>query len=356
MRLIIDCDPGIDDAVALLLAIASPELEILGITTVAGNVPVSITHRNARQICELAGRSDLAVYAGCPRPLVRSPIFAADVHGDNGLGGVILPEPMMALQASHGVSFLIKTLRSASKPITVAALGPLTNLAVALVQAPEIAEQIERLVMMGGASGAGNITPSAEFNMFADPHAAQVVFGSGIPMVLLPLDVTHQAIATPQRLQGLLDRYSPARRVVLEMLGRYSLAEQARMGWEGPPLHDPGVIAYLLQPQLFEVARGTIAIETGSPLTLGRTVIELADVKLADVKLADVKLADVKLADIKLAEAKLAEIELPAMERSILDRGTSGSIGGLSGQDRGSLQVITAVDADGFYRLLSDRL
>jgi purine nucleosidase len=317
MRLIIDCDPGIDDAVALLLAIASPELEILGITTVAGNVPVSVTQRNARQICELAGRSDLAVYAGCPRPLVRSPIFAADahgnnVHGNNGLGGVLLPEPTMALQPSHGVSFLIKTLRMMSEPVTVAALGPLTNLAVALVQAPEIAQKIDRLVIMGGASGAGNITPSAEFNMFADPHAAHVVFGSGIPIVLLPLDVTHQAIATPTRLQQLVDRYSPARRVVLEMLGRYSLVEQARMGWAGPPLHDPGVIAYLLKPQLFEVVRGTIAIETGSALTLGRTVIDW------------------------VAPDLIAKVS--------------------SEREQWPIEVITAVDADGFYRLLSDRL
>ena len=196
--LLIDCDPGKDDAVALLLALASPEaLNILGITTVAGNVPLSMTQKNARKICELAGRADVLVHAGCPRPMLHPLITAEHVHGSGGLDGADLPEPRMPLQAMHGVNFLINTLMNSASEITLATLGPLTNIAVAIIQEPGIVSRIGEIVLMGGAITEGNVTPSAEFNIYVDPHAAHVVLNSGIKLTMISLDVTHQVITTP---------------------------------------------------------------------------------------------------------------------------------------------------------------
>lgn len=274
--LVIDCDPGIDDAIAILMALGSPELAVLGITTVAGNVSVETTHTNARALVELVGHT-VPVYRGCPRPLVRSPILARDVHGNNGLGGVVLPVPQRPVPPEHAVSWLIQTLSPRvspipqSPPMTIAALGPLTNLAVALVQAPEIATHIQDLVIMGGAIAAGNVTSSAEFNFFADPHAAQIVLTSGIPVTLIPLDLTHQVLASRDRRQA-LRQLNPIGAHLAQMLETYSLEEQQRQGWDGPPVHDPCVIAYLLDPSLFVCTTVTVAIETSSPLTLGRLV------------------------------------------------------------------------------------
>jgi inosine-uridine nucleoside N-ribohydrolase len=273
--LVIDCDPGIDDAIALLLAIASPELDILGITTVAGNVPVAVTQGNARRICELAQRPDLKVYAGCARPLLQPPFFANEVHGSNGLGGVELPEPKMPLQAQHGVDGLIEIFSRAAEPIVLATLGPLTNVAVAMVKAPEICQQIREIVIMGGARGLGNVTPSAEFNFFVDPHAAQIVFSSGLPITVIGLDVTHQALATPPRLNRIRALGNRVSEVILQMLPEYGVVERDYLQIGGPPLHDPCVIAYLLQPDLFEVKPGLVTIETASSLSLGRSVIDL---------------------------------------------------------------------------------
>ncbi|NJN29832.1 MAG: nucleoside hydrolase [Synechococcales cyanobacterium RM1_1_8] len=312
-RLIIDCDPGIDDAVALLLALASPQLEILGITTVAGNVSLETTSTNARCICELASHPEVQIFPGCPRPLVRPSVIAAQVHGENGLGGVRLAPPQMPLQPIHGVDFLRDTLRCAPAPVTLASLGPLTNLATALIQAPQIAERLELIVIMGGAVGAGNVTAAAEFNFYADPHAAQVVLHTaadyGVPVVVIPLDVTHGAIATPARRQALRDLNAPAGQnpigqTVAAMLENYGLREQQARGFTGPPLHDPCVIAYLLQPDLFETEAIAASIEIQSPLTQGRLVVD-----------------------------------------------RSGELGLL-----GRIHLATAIDADGFYRLLLEHL
>ena len=200
-RIIIDTDPGQDDAVAILLALASPEIEVLGIVAVAGNVPLPLTADNARKVCELAGRSDIPVFAGCDRPLERRLVTAEHVHGKTGLDGAPLPTPRMPLQDRHGVDFLIEALRAeAPGSVTLVALGPLTNVATALRRAPEIAHRVAGIVVMGGAYfEVGNITPAAEFNIYVDPEAAAEVFACGAPITVLPLDATHKALVTRER-------------------------------------------------------------------------------------------------------------------------------------------------------------
>jgi purine nucleosidase len=273
--LIIDCDPGVDDAIALLLALASPSLEVLAITTVAGNVSVGTTYDNAHRICALVNRPEVPIYAGCPRPLVRSPIFAADVHGENGLGGVVLPDAPLQHREEDAVDILIRHCRAhRQNPLTIAALGPLTNLAVALVKTPDIAQGIEQLVIMGGGIAGGNVTPYAEFNCYADPHAAQVVLTSGIPITLIPLDLTHQVIATAAWRIQLQAVGGPVCQIVAQMLNHYGSHERRDRGWDGPPLHDPCVIGYLLAPELFTTAPATIEVELSNPDKLGQTVCQ----------------------------------------------------------------------------------
>lgn len=274
--IIIDADPGNDDAVALLLALASPELATLGITTVAGNVPLALTSRNARALIELAGRRDVAVFAGADKPLVRAPVSAEHVHGQSGLGGVVLPEPSPALASESAVDFIIRTLRD--KPagsVTLCALGPLTNLALALMQAPKIAARPREIVLMGGACFAGgNVTPCAEFNIYADPHAAQVVFRSGVPIVMLPLDVTHQVVSTPARIAAIERLGNRAGRTVAQLLSFAAQHGPENYDGDGAPLHDPCVVAYLLRPELFGGRLINVEIETGSALTMGMTVAD----------------------------------------------------------------------------------
>ena len=274
--IIIDCDPGVDDAIALMLALRSPELSVQAVTVVAGNVPLELTQRNARQICELLGRDDVPIYAGCPRPLVRSLITAEDIHGKTGLEGATLPSPQLPLQPTHAVSYLIDTLRATEEPLTFATLGPLTNLAVALIQAPDIIQGIDRIVMMGGGITHGNITPVAEFNIYVDPHAAQVVFDAGIPVTLLSLDITHQVLTTPARLDAIRRLGNPVSDIATAVLSHYGKADEEKLGTVGAPLHDPCVIAYLLRPDLFTTYQGQVQVELASPLTLGQTVVSLA--------------------------------------------------------------------------------
>ena len=274
---IVDCDPGQDDAVALLMALASPEsLKVLGITCVAGNVPLELTQRNARRICELAGQPDLPVFAGCPRPMLLPLTTAEAVHGKTGLDGSGLPEPNMALQDRHAVDFIIDTCLSAGDgEITICTLGPMTNLAVAFVKAPQIAGKIKEIVFMGGAAlGPGNRTPAAEFNIATDPHAAQVVMEAGPPLVMFGLDVTHRVITTPARLDAITRIGSPVSEAVTGMLTFYDRNDPDRYGERGGPLHDPCVIAWLLQPDLFRGKQVHLSVETGSPLTMGQTVAD----------------------------------------------------------------------------------
>jgi len=267
-RLVIDTDPGIDDAVAIVLALASPELQVEAVVAVAGNLPLGITETNARAICELSGRPDIAVYAGCARPMTRPPITAEHFHGETGLGALVLPPPTMTLRPEHGVDATIDLIRAEpKKSIAWCALGPLTNVAMAIIKAPDIVERVGELVLMGGASRAlGNTTPAAEFNIHADPHAAQVVFESGLPITMIPLDVTHQVRSTPERIASIVAIGTPIASAVAELL--------QPSGTEPSALHDPCVIAYLLAPELFQGSRVNVAIECESGLTLGMTVVD----------------------------------------------------------------------------------
>jgi purine nucleosidase len=275
-RVIIDTDPGIDDAVAILLALAaSEELEVLGIVAVAGNLPLAQTERNARRICAVAGRAELPVYAGCARPLMHPLVTAEHIHNDPRLDAV-LPDAASPLQSQHGVDFLIETLRSAEAgAITLCALGPLTNIAMACVRAPEVAGKIRELVVMGGACfELGNMTPAAEFNIHLDPHAAAIVFDSGIPITMIPLDVTHQVLSTPPRIAALRALGNRCGAAVAALLTTFEETRRTRFGTRAMALHDPSVIAYLLQPALYQGREVNVAIETQSPLTVGMTVVD----------------------------------------------------------------------------------
>lgn len=276
-KIIIDTDPGQDDAVAILLALASrDEIEVQAIVAVAGNVPLALTEKNARKVCELAGRGDVPVYAGCSRPMARALVTAEHVHGKTGLDGPVLPEPTMPLQAQHGVDYLVDALRAApSGTITLCVLGPLTNIAMALVKAPDIAPRIKELVLMGGAYfEVGNITPAAEFNIYVDPQAADTVLRAGIPTVIQSLDVTHQVLSTPARIDKIRKLGNRCGKAVAEMLSFSERFDLKKYGSDGAPLHDPTVIAYLLRPELFQGRHINVEIETVGSLTLGMSVAD----------------------------------------------------------------------------------
>ena len=276
-KIIIDTDPGQDDAVAILLALASPdEIEVLGITAVAGNVPLSLTERNARIVCELAGRPDIAVYAGCDRPLKRKLVTAEHVHGKTGLDGPKLPEPKIKLQEKHGVDFIIDTiLQEPENSVSLCPLGPLTNIASAILKQPKIVSRIKQIVLMGGAYfEVGNITPTAEFNIFVDPDAAKIVFEAGIDMVAMPLDVTHKALVTGERNEAFRQLQSPVGIAVAEMTDFFERFDKEKYGSSGAPLHDPCVTAYLINPKIFSGKKINVEIETESELTLGMTVAD----------------------------------------------------------------------------------
>ncbi len=276
-KIIIDTDPGQDDAVAILLALASPaELEVLGITAVAGNVPLPLTQRNARMVCELAGRPDIKVFAGCDAPLNRALVTAEHVHGKSGLDGPDLPDPTMPLQDSHAVDFLIDTLRGHDPgTVTLCPLGPLTNIATAFSRAPDIVSRVQEIVLMGGAYfEVGNITPTAEFNIYVDPEAADIVFKSGTAITVMPLDVTHQALVTTPRNEAFRALGTSVGVAVAQMTDFFERFDKEKYGSEGAPLHDPCVTAYLIRPELFLGRRVNVEIETTSSLTLGMTVAD----------------------------------------------------------------------------------
>ena len=275
--IIIDCDPGVDDAVAILLALASPdELEVRGITCVAGNVSLAQTQANARRVCELAGRTDIRVFAGCERPLLRPRYGAKSSHGETGLGAAQLPDPTMPLQAQHAVDFLIESCLGAEEDgITLCPIGPLTNIALALVKEPKIVSGIREIVLMGGAAlNPGNVTSAAEFNIFVDPHAAQIVFECGVNLTMFGLDATYQALVTPERMAAIDALPSAVARNVVAMMDFYGRYNIERFGGPGGPLHDPCVIANLIKPDLFAGKRVAVSIETNSELTMGETVAD----------------------------------------------------------------------------------
>lgn len=275
-KIIIDTDPGQDDAVAILLALGSAELEVIGITVVAGNVPLKLTEKNARKICELAGRPDIKVFSGAIRPLIRELVTAEEVHGKTGLNGPELPEPAMKLQDKHAVDFIVETLMGEeSGTITLCPLGPLTNIALALIREPRIAPRIKEIVLMGGGFfEGGNVTPAAEFNIYVDPHAADIVFRSGIPIVMMPLDVTHKALTSAKRTQAFRDLGTRVGNATADMLEFFERFDEEKYGTDGGPLHDPCVIAYLLKPALFKGRHCNVSVETASELTMGMTVID----------------------------------------------------------------------------------
>jgi purine nucleosidase len=277
MKIIIDSDPGQDDVINLLLAMSSPEeLDILGLTAVAGNVPLDLTQRNTRIVCEMAQRTDLKVYAGCERPMVRDLVTAEYVHGESGIDGFAVYEPEHPLEQQHAVDYIVETLRAADEDsITLVPTGPLTNIAAALVKDPSIATKVHNIVLMGGAMReGGNCTPSAEFNIYVDPHAAQVVFDCGRPLTIMGLDVTHQVLVTQERVQRIRDIGTKVALDAADLLDFFDRHDTQKYKSSGAPLHDPCTIAYLLQPELFAGKQCNVSVETESELTMGHTAVD----------------------------------------------------------------------------------
>ena len=276
-RIIIDCDPGQDDAVALLLAFASPdELELLGITTVGGNVPLELTNRNARMMCDIANKRDVPVYAGCGKPLQRPLQTAEAIHGETGINGIDVFEPETPLQSQHAVDYLVDTLVGAEdSSITLVPTGPLTNIATAIRRAPEILPKIEQIVLMGGAMReGGNRTPSAEFNILVDPHAADIVLRCGRPITQLGLDVTHQVLSTEDRVARIKAVGNPVALATAGMLSFFDRFDTKKYASRGAPLHDPCTVAWLIKPGLFEGKHCNLTVETESELTMGHTAVD----------------------------------------------------------------------------------
>jgi len=276
-KVIIDCDPGQDDAVALFLAMSAPEeLEVLGVTTVAGNVPLDLTQRNARMMCDIAGRTDMAVYAGCDKPMVLDAITAEYIHGNTGIDGVDVFDPVTPLQETHAVDFIVDTLRNADKgTVTLVPTGPMTNIATAIQRDPGILDAVERIVSMGGAMReGGNRSPSAEFNVLVDPHAAEIVFDCGRPVTAMGLDVTHQVLSTRERVARIREIGNAVADATAGMLGFFHRYDTKKYGSEGAPLLDPCTVAWLLRPELFETKTCNLSVETSSELTLGHTAVD----------------------------------------------------------------------------------
>ena len=276
-KIIIDCDPGQDDAVALLLAFASPEeLELLGITAVGGNVPLRLTHRNARMMCDIAGKQDVPVFAGCAEPLVRPLQTAEMIHGETGINGIDVFEPDTPLQDEHAVDYIIRTLMDADQDsITLVPTGPLTNIATAIDKQAAILPKIHRIVLMGGAMReGGNRTPSAEFNILVDPEAADIVLRCGRPITQLGLDVTHQVLSTRDRVERIRALGNPVAEATADMLSFFDRYDTEKYTSKGAPLHDPCTVAWLLKPELFEGKDCNVSVETQSELTLGHTAVD----------------------------------------------------------------------------------
>ncbi len=279
--IIIDCDPGQDDAIALLLAMSSPdELEILGITAVAGNVPLELTERNARQIRDLGRRSDIPVFAGCARPMKRDLVTAEYVHGVTGIDGIDIVTPNLPLEDLHAVDFIIESLHAADdESVTLVPIGPLTNIGTVIQKDPAVLKKVREIVIMGGAMReGGNRTPSAEFNILVDPHAADIVFGCGRPITVMGLDVTHQVLSSPRRRGRIRAIDNEAARATVGMLDFFNRHDSIKYGTRGAPLHDPCTIAYLLKPELFTGKHCNISVETQSELTMGHTAVDFWNV------------------------------------------------------------------------------
>lgn len=275
-RVIIDCDPGQDDALMLFLALGADQFDVAGIIAVAGNVPLEKTARNLAMVVELAGRDDLKLFAGCERPMMRPLVTAEYVHGQTGINGMEVFEPSIPIRSEHGVDFLVRDLGEAGEAsTTIVATGPLTDIAMALVRAPAIAGSIKQIVIMGGASfEAGNVTPSAEFNIYVDPHAADIVLKSGIPITMFGLDVTHKVMTNPQIVGRIRNLNSPVALACAGMLDYFGKFDSEKYSSQGGPLHDPCTVAWLLKPELFKLKSCAVQVETNSALTMGHTAVD----------------------------------------------------------------------------------
>ena len=270
---ILDCDPGHDDALAIVLAL-DPRLRLLAVTTVAGNAGLERTTRNAGRVLTLAGRGDIPVAAGADRPLVRAPWVPVSFHGESGLDGADLPEPAVPPDPRTAVELSIDLLRSSDVPVTLVATGPLTNVALLLRAAPDLHGHIESIHVMGGSLGLGNTTASAEFNIWADPEAAHVVFDAGRPLVMTGLDVTHQALLLPDDVAALEALGTSAGRVFADLMRFFAIHHRDRYGWEGPPVHDAVAVARLLEPDLVEAQSLRVDIDTTDGPARGRTIAD----------------------------------------------------------------------------------
>ena len=269
-KIILDCDPGHDDAVAIMLAAAAPELELLGVTVVAGNQALENTQRNARQVLQWIGK-DVPVYAGCGRPMVRDKVIAGDIHGSTGLDGPAFPPLTKKLEPEHAVRYLIRELLSSDGDITVVTTGPMTNLAMALRLEPRIAEKIEQILLMGGSIGCGNVSPAAEFNILADAEAAHVCFTAGRPIRMVGLDVTRKVLCYPEIVSRMGRLHTTASELFVALMGHFCRTQKEIFGWEGGPLHDPVTIASLIDPALITWKRMNVQIELRSQSSYGRT-------------------------------------------------------------------------------------
>lgn len=274
-RVILDCDPGHDDAMAILLAAASPAIELEAITTVAGNQTLEKTTLNARRVCSLAGISDVPIAAGCDRPLRRDPIVATEIHGASGLDGVDWDDPTVDLDPRHAVDLIIEVAESDERPLTIVACGPLTNVATAMARSPRLASRLERIAIMGGAIGLGNWTPSAEFNIFADPEAAAAVIGSGAAITLVPLEVTHRALATDAVIERINELGTPVAEASVALMRFFAETYEHVFGFDAPAVHDPCAVAAIVDPFIVSTRSMNVEIDTSSELSLGRTVCDV---------------------------------------------------------------------------------
>ena len=278
-RVILDCDPGHDDAMAILLAAASPTLELEGITIVAGNQTLEKTALNARRVCSVAEIRDIPIVPGADRPLRREPVIAAEIHGASGLDGPTWGEPTVDLDPRHAVDFILERAGAPDeRPLTIVAVGPLTNIALALERQPGVVERIDRIAIMGGAIGLGNWTPSAEFNIYADPEAAAAVIGSGVPITLVPLEVTHLALATDAVIERIGALGSAVSQMAVALMRYFAETYERVFGFEAPAVHDPCAVAAVIDPALVPTRPMNVAVDTASELSLGRTVCDVLGV------------------------------------------------------------------------------
>jgi len=272
-KVILDCDPGHDDAVAIMLAHASPEVDLLAITTVAGNQTLDRTTLNARRVCSLAGIGEVPIAAGCDRPLLRELVTAGEVHGESGLDGVDWPDPTVDVGPAHAVDVIVDLVMAMPGEVTLVPTGPLTNVALALRREPRIAAAVREVVLMGGSFTRGNVTPAAEFNIYVDPEAASAVFTAGWPLTMVGLDLTHQARVTPEVLDRIGALGTPVATTVVQLMRFYGRGSAAQ---GGPPLHDPCAVARVIDPGLMTCRDAFVAVEIQGPWTRGMTVTDFA--------------------------------------------------------------------------------